>query len=395
MDLLLCPSLMCANFLKLGEEIDALHQSGADILHLDLMDGYYVDNFGLGIQDITHISRYTKLPTEVHLMITNPEKHIDKFIDYNISTIYFHPDTTMHPVHLIEKIKSYGIKAGIVLSPGISIESISQLLYVCDYVMCMMINPGFSGNIYLEFVEEKVKTLCSRKDQFRYEISLDGAITKEAIEKFYPIGVSRFVLGTKLLFNKGKSYPAIITEIRSQVTKQNGEVNKKQYLNTNDKLRKIKLVASDCDGVLTDGGLYYGEQGDIVKKFNVLDGVGFIKLKEHGIKTAIITGETNPLLAKRAEKLKVDYLIMGSLDKLTVLKELCQKNDISIDEAAYIGDDIFDKDAIEKCGWGCAPSSATEMVKMAADYVTVKRGGKGCFREIADMIMESINVRYH
>jgi ribulose-phosphate 3-epimerase len=380
---------MCANFLKLGEEIDAFHQSGADILHLDLMDGYYVDNFGLGIQDITHICRYTKLPIEIHLMIANPERHIDKFINYNISTIYFHPDTTIHPVHLIERIKSYGIKAGIVLSPGISIESVSQLLYVCDYVMCMMINPGFSGNTYLDFVEEKVKAVCLMKNRFNYEISLDGAISQEVIQKFYSLGVSRFVLGTKILFIKDKNYRETISEIRNQTVSQNSEVNANVHLSISEKLNRIKLVASDCDGVLTDGGLYYGEQGDIVKKFNVLDGVAFIKLKEHGIKTAIITGETNPLLMKRAEKLKVDYLITGNLDKLTALMELCRKNDISIDEAAYIGDDIFDKDAIKKCGWGCAPSSAIEAVRMIADYITVKGGGNGCFREMADMIIVS------
>lgn len=157
----------------------------------------------------------------------------------------------------------------------------------------------------------------------------------------------------------------------------------------NSKLPNIKLVATDCDGVLTDGGMYYTEQGDIMKKFNVVDGYGFELLRQAGIKTAILTAEKNPLLQKRADKLKVDFLYTGSKDKLTLLQNLCDELGILISEAAYIGDDRFDIPAIKACGFGCVPSSAFDNIKEHADYVTIRKGGEGAFREMVEMILES------
>lgn len=156
-------------------------------------------------------------------------------------------------------------------------------------------------------------------------------------------------------------------------------------------LSKIRLVASDCDGVLTDGGMYYTADGDVMKRFHVLDGMGFVLLREAGIKTAIITAEKNPLLEKRAEKLKIDYLYTGSKDKLAVLSELCRELNISLEEAAYIGDDTFDVPAIKACGFGCVPGDAFDEIKAAADYVTNRGGGQGAFREMANMILSCIN----
>lgn len=149
----------------------------------------------------------------------------------------------------------------------------------------------------------------------------------------------------------------------------------------------IKLVATDCDGVLTDGGMYYTAEGDIMKKFHVIDGMGFVLLREAGIKTAIITAERNALLVRRAKKLKVDYFYTGSKDKLGILLEICSEMGISIEESAYIGDDIFDVPAIEACGFGCVPSDAFENIKKHADYITQRCGGHGAFREMVNMIL--------
>ena len=155
-------------------------------------------------------------------------------------------------------------------------------------------------------------------------------------------------------------------------------------------LSNIKLVATDCDGVLTDGGMYYTEQGDVMKKFNVIEGVGFERLRACGIQTAIITAEKNPLLQKRADKLKIEYLCMGSKDKVGSLKKICDQLRISLKEAAYIGDDLFDVPAIKACGFGCAPESAFENIKNEADYVTKRKGGEGAFREVAEMIIDHL-----
>ena len=166
------------------------------------------------------------------------------------------------------------------------------------------------------------------------------------------------------------------------------QLKKKQLANEKNYFKKIRLVATDCDGVLTDGGMYYSENGDELKRFNTLDGHGFALLREAGIKTAIITGENTELVKRRAAKLKVDHIISGEKDKLKALKELCDVYHISLDEAAYMGDDIFDLPAIEACGFGCAPNSAIDEVKEKADYVTEKSGGQGCFREVVKLIVD-------
>lgn len=156
-----------------------------------------------------------------------------------------------------------------------------------------------------------------------------------------------------------------------------------------EKLQNIKLIATDCDGVLTDGGLYYTEDGIEFKKFNVLDGMGFVLLKEYGVKTAIITGENNKLVENRAKRIQVDYLFMGTKDKIGVLTKICNELEIDLSEAVYIGDDIIDIPAIEKSGVGVVPSGALDYVQAKADYITKRTGGNGCFREIADMIINA------
>ena len=216
MGLLYCPSLMCADFSNLKNEIVSLQEAGADILHVDIMDGQYVENFGMGMQDLAVVSRETKVPVEAHLMILRPEFHVDKFLDLGVEIIYFHPDSVCHPAHLIEKIHKRGKKAGIVLNPETSIASICELLRIVDYVMVMMVNPGFSGNTYLEYVEDKVKDICSLREKYGFEVSIDGGCSEEVISKLSAYGANRFVLGTTALFGKNRPYKEIIEELKER-----------------------------------------------------------------------------------------------------------------------------------------------------------------------------------
>ena len=153
---------------------------------------------------------------------------------------------------------------------------------------------------------------------------------------------------------------------------------------------RIKLIATDCDGVLTDGGLYYLEDGQCMKRFNVLDGMGFVLLRQAGIITAIITGESNPLIEARARKLQVDYLIMGETNKLEVLKSLCEKLEISTSECVYIGDDINDIPALKVSGFAFAPPNAHSSVLNSGVRITKAAGGNGCFREVADFVLDTM-----
>lgn len=158
---------------------------------------------------------------------------------------------------------------------------------------------------------------------------------------------------------------------------------------------QIKMFLTDCDGCLTDGGMYYSENGDELKKFNTKDGMGFQLLRESGIITGIITGEDRRLNQKRFEKLHVDEIFQNVKDKAAVIKRLCDKYHILPDEVAYVGDDVNDLEAIRYVGYGCCVNDAHNIVKKYADYITESNGGQGAVREIIDMILERIEKRNH
>ena len=160
-------------------------------------------------------------------------------------------------------------------------------------------------------------------------------------------------------------------------------------LNNFEALKNIKAVLTDSDGVLTDGGMYYTEDGDEIKKYNTRDGMAFKLLKERGIYTGIITGEDRKLIENRAKKLKVDELYMGAINKTEILREFADKYKVKYDEIAYIGDDINDLEVIESVGFGCSVDDGVECVKRVANYVTKAKGGQGAFREVADLIIEN------
>ena len=147
----------------------------------------------------------------------------------------------------------------------------------------------------------------------------------------------------------------------------------------------IKLFVSDVDGVLTDGGMYYTEDGNEMKKFNTKDGVAFRMLHENNVKTAIITGENTNIVSNRAKKMQVDYLFQGVTDKITVLKGLCSELGISLDEVAYIGDDIGDIDCLYAVGIAACPADAISLVKEISNIIILKNiGGNGCVREFVN-----------
>lgn len=154
------------------------------------------------------------------------------------------------------------------------------------------------------------------------------------------------------------------------------------------KIPIIKMFLTDCDGCLTDGGMYYSENGDELKKFNTKDGMGFKLLKENNIITGIVTGESVDLNRRRAEKLKLDILESGCTNKLDVVKSLCKQNNIALENVAYVGDDINDIEVLKNVGFGCCPKDANEKVKKYSKYIASVNGGNGVIREIVDKILE-------
>lgn len=149
-----------------------------------------------------------------------------------------------------------------------------------------------------------------------------------------------------------------------------------------------KLVMTDIDGVWTDAGMYYDQTGNELKRFTTSDSAGILFLRQLGIPVAIITGEDTQIVARRAKKLKVEHLYQGISDKPAVARELCEKLGVSLEECAYIGDDLGDIKLLELVGISAAPANAPDYVKSRVDFVTKAKGGEGAFREFVETILQ-------
>lgn len=217
MKIRLCPSMMCSDFGCIHNEIEKLEDAGADIFHLDIMDGQYVPNFGMGIQDVKYITSHTKLKTEVHLMIERPANYIELFADCGVDIIYIHPDAEYNAITTLQRINELGLEAGIVLSPGTSVGMIEEMLNIVKYVLVMGVNPGHAGQVYLPYVENKIDALLHLKRKYGFSIGMDGACNIERIKRLSDKGVENFVLGTAALFNGDMDYAAHMREIRTAV----------------------------------------------------------------------------------------------------------------------------------------------------------------------------------
>lgn len=159
---------------------------------------------------------------------------------------------------------------------------------------------------------------------------------------------------------------------------------------------QIKIVLTDVDGVLTDGGMYYTENGDEFKKFNTRDGMGFDLLRKAGIKTGIITTENTKMVERRAKKLKVDYCYQGQRDggKLTAASEICEKENITLQNVAYIGDDVNCIDLLKAVGLAACPADAMEAVKNIKGIKILKlKGGEGVVREFVELILNNNQIK--
>ncbi|MDB1652827.1 ribulose-phosphate 3-epimerase [Enterococcus durans] len=213
---LLCPSLMCADFSKLQDEVEKLDKAGIDIFHIDFMDGSFVPNFGMGLQDFDMVRASTQKKVDVHLMIQNPSKYVEMFATRGADIIYIHPEADQQAARTLEDIRKLGKKAGIAINPGTAVETIFELLPLVDYVMVMTVNPGFAGQKYLEYVNPKIEKLIKLGADFDFEVMVDGAVSLEKIRKLSENGVNGFVLGTSALFGKKEKYKEIISKIRNE-----------------------------------------------------------------------------------------------------------------------------------------------------------------------------------
>ncbi len=155
------------------------------------------------------------------------------------------------------------------------------------------------------------------------------------------------------------------------------------------RLKRIRLFATDVDGVLTDAGMYYSESGEELKKFNTRDGMGIKLLQRAGVITAIVTQERTKLVAWRGEKLTIPEVHQGVMDKLSLVREMAERHGLTMDEVSYIGDDINDLATLKAVGFSATPADGLPQVARAVHYVCAKKGGEGAVREIIEMILEA------
>lgn len=151
--------------------------------------------------------------------------------------------------------------------------------------------------------------------------------------------------------------------------------------------KELKLFATDVDGVLTDAGMYYGESGEELKKFNTRDGMGIKLLQAEGVMIAIITMEHTKIVARRAKKLGITEVFQGAKDKVAVLTHLAEKFNIPFEQMAYMGDDVNDVAALQTVGYAAAPADCVDQVRQVVHYICQKNGGEGVVREVIDMIL--------
>jgi len=216
MDFELMASMMCADYSRLGEEVKELENGGIDSFHIDIMDGRYVQNFAMSLNDLRCIRGLTDKPLDVHLMVEHPINTIDLFIR-NLrkgDTVYIHPEAEYHPSTTLQKIIDAGLIPGIAINPGTSIEEVKMLLRIVKKVLVMSVNPGNAAQMFLPYVREKYDELLALKDKMDFEIYWDGACGADKIEEYAPLGVKGFVLGTTLLFGKGVAYGDTLKAIR-------------------------------------------------------------------------------------------------------------------------------------------------------------------------------------
>ncbi len=211
---LLCPSLMCADFGRLAEEVRALDEAGTDIFHCDIMDGTFVPNFTMGVQDVKAVRAATQKPVDCHLMIENPSTKVDWFIDAGADIIYIHPESERFVVKTLAHIRERGAKAGIAINPDTPISAVEEMLNLCDYVMVMTVNPGFAGQKFISFTRDKVVRLAAMKEQYGFRLMIDGACSPQVIADLSSVGADGFVLGTSALFGKGKPYQELLADLR-------------------------------------------------------------------------------------------------------------------------------------------------------------------------------------
>lgn len=216
---LIAPSILSADFTRLGADIEACEAAGADWLHVDVMDGRFVPNLTMGPVIVEACRRATKLPLDVHLMIEEPERYLEAFSKAGASHITVHVETCPHLHRTLQQIKSLGCKAGITLNPSTPASAIEPALQIADIVLVLTVNPGFSGQKFIPEILPKIVTLRRKMDEIGSSawLEVDGGISSATLPQVREAGADVFVSGSSI-FQHPKGLSAGIRELRECIT---------------------------------------------------------------------------------------------------------------------------------------------------------------------------------
>lgn len=196
----IAPSILASDFSKLGEEIAKVEKAGADMIHVDVMDGHFVPNITIGPPVLKSLKKATKLPFDVHLMIENADLYIDHFIDAGADIVTVHIENNPHIHRTLQQIRDRGVRASVALNPATPLHSLEWLLYDVDMVLLMTVNPGFGGQSFIEGMTEKVRQLRKMANQkgIKIDIEVDGGIDTGNIYRITEAGANVIVAGSTI-----------------------------------------------------------------------------------------------------------------------------------------------------------------------------------------------------
>jgi len=213
----IAPSILSADFTRLGQEIEAVAKAGADYIHVDVMDGHFVPNITIGPMIVEAVKRVTSLPLDVHLMITDPDRYIDDFSEAGAGILTVHAEVVRHLHRTIQYIKSRGVRAAVSLNPASFLGYLDYVLEDLDMVLLMTVNPGFGGQAFIPAVLPKIERLRERIERLglKTEIQVDGGIGPDTIHRVSSAGADVFVAGSAIF--KSKDYAETIRLMRARM----------------------------------------------------------------------------------------------------------------------------------------------------------------------------------
>jgi ribulose-phosphate 3-epimerase len=213
----IAPSILSCNFLELGKEIEDVEKAGADLIHIDVMDGHFVPNITIGPLIVEAIKRIALKPLDVHLMIKNPSKFVQDFIAKGADILTIHAEADKHLFRTLEVIKSSGKKAGVSLNPSTPLAFLDHVIHIVDLIVIMTVNPGFGGQAYIPSMEEKIKNTRKmiEKTGRKIDLEVDGGLKADNARKVVQAGANVLVMGTEIFHSK--DYKKKIQEVRKKI----------------------------------------------------------------------------------------------------------------------------------------------------------------------------------